>query len=115
MNSCIVTHINSLKNSSLRFLKFLKRNSRLPGTHAKLVDSSEANNNYSYYSGSIQQQINIYYVMYSDLSYISGHCSGLCTAAVELQEALEQDYKMFVLNSVLVVTNGAVVLSHTQS
>jgi len=53
--------------------------------------------------------------MYSDLSYISGHCSGLCTAAVELQEALEQDYKMFVLNSVLVVTNGAVVLSHTQS
>jgi len=81
-----------------------------------LVDSSEANNNCSYYSGSIQQQINnIYYVLYSDLSYISGHCSGLCTAAVELQEALEQDYKMFVLNSVLVVTNGAVVLSHTQS
>ena len=31
---------------------------------------------------------------------------------MELQEALEQDYKMFILNSVLVVTNGAVVLSH---
>jgi len=27
----------------------------------------------------------IIYVLYSDLSYISGHCLCLCTAAVELQ------------------------------